>query len=747
MSATPIPIHKERLMAWLRSEFQMRDLSKNLNAALLLFMIEAIIVISFAALIYSGPLSAGISGAVSLMLAGNAILVLLASLFSTYSGSIALTQDTPAVLLALAAAAIGPLVAARASSEAHVIATIMVALIGATMLMGLIFMALGIFRIGRFVRFLPYPVMGGFLAGTGWLLVQGGIGVMTNMPFTSAIFNSSAYPYWLPGIALAGVMFVCVKKINSAWVLPLVFGVGLGLFYLIMGMARAPIADLFSNGWLLGPFSAETRWAFPLNAGTFVLVDWQAIFQSMAVAAPLFLICPVALLLNVSGMELISRQDMDINRELITTGIGNVAAGLTGGIIGYHAVSLSSLNKTISNGKRLPGILTAVFLALTVVAGVSFLSYIPRMLLGSLVVFIGISLLHDWTIKIWSVFPKIDIFIILVILATIITTNFLWGILVGMVMTIIMFIVSYSKINIIKYSLTGKAKRSRVTRPHRQSSFLWSRGDQLVIYKLEGFIFFGTANDLYERIRQRILSSTEPRVRYFVLDFAQVSGVDSTGLLYFQKIFQVAQEQNTKMILTGLNPRIREQFHNGGYEENTPGIKFFSDLDHGLEWYEDQVIHLAQLGNQKHLRLSEYLSEITPEEENLTRLVEHMERREVQAGEYIIRQGEPADEIIMVESGQVTAQIEVEGKENLRLETMTGGRLVGEVGFFLNTPRTASVIVDQPGVVYSLKRQTLEKIKQSDPLAFQAFQNMTNVILSERIAHLTRALQDVQPGD
>jgi SulP family sulfate permease len=156
---------------------------------------------------------------------------------------------------------------------------------------------------------------------------------------------------------------------------------------------------------------------------------------------------------------------------------------------------------------------------------------------------------------------------------------------------------------------------------------------------------------------------------------------------------------------------------------------------------------LDQLGDQKHLRLSEYLLEITPEEENLTRLIEHMERREVQAREYIIRQGEAADEIIMVESGQVTAQIDVEGKENLRLETMTGGRLVGEVGFFLNAPRTASVIVDQPGVVYSLKRQTLEKIKASDPLAFQAFQNMINVILSERIAHLTQALQDVQPGD
>jgi SulP family sulfate permease len=570
-------------------------------------MIEAIIVISFAALIYSGPLSAGISSAVSLMLAGNAILVLVASLFSTYSGSIALTQDTPAVLLALAAAAIGPLVAARASSEAHVIATVLVAVIGATMLMGLIFMGLGIFRIGRFVRFLPYPVMGGFLAGTGWLLVQGGIGVMTNMPFSSTIFTSSVYSYWLPGIALAVVMFVSVKKKSTApghchSCLDVVFG----LFYLVMGLMRAPVTDWFSNGWLLDPFSTETRWAFPLNAGTFALVDWQAILQSMALAAPLFLICPVALLLNVSGLELIARQDMNINRELITTGIGNVAAGLTGGIIGYHAVSLSSLNKTISNGRRLPGILTAVFLALTVVVGVSFLPYIPRMLLGSLVVFIGLSLLYDWTFKIWSVFPKIDILIILAILATIMATNFLWSILVGMVMTIIMFVFSYSKINIIKYSLTGKAKRSRVTRSHKQSSFLWSRGDQLVIYMLEGLIFFGTANDLYERIRLRILSSTEPKIRYFVLDFAQVSGVDSTGLLYFQKTFQVAQEQNTKMILTGLNPRVREQFHKGGYDENTPGLKYFSDLDHGLEWYEDQVIHLAQLGDQKHLRLSEY---------------------------------------------------------------------------------------------------------------------------------------------
>jgi sulfate permease, SulP family len=736
---------KEQIAAWFRSEFSLQDLSKNLNAALLLYMIEAILAISFAALIFSGPLSGGISSAISLILAGNALLVLVISLFSTYSGSIAVSQDTPAVLLALAAASIVPL-ATVSGDEATIFTTVLVAVIFATLLMGLLFLALGAFRIGRFVRFLPYPVMGGFLAGTGWLLVQGGVGVMTNQPFGPEIFTSSVYAYWLPGMALAAIMLYIVNKIKSAWALPLVCAGGFILFHLIMGLLGVSVADLFSDGWLLGPFSVVTRWEFPLSAGVLSQVDWQVILKFMISAAPLLLICPVAFLLNVSSMELIARKDIDINRELVTTGFGNLASGFAGGIIGFHAISLSSLNQTISKGSRVPGILTAFFLTLTVFVGVYFLSYIPRMVLGSLVVFIGLSLLYDWTIKIWPFYPKIDLFIILSILVTIIFANFLWGILVGMVMTIILFIVSYSKINIIKHSMTGKTKRSRVTRPKHESELLWMVGDQLVIYKLEGFIFFGTAKDLYDRVVQRIKSLDEPEVKFFVLDFTQVSGLDSTGLLNFQKILQVASKHNTQIILTGLTPRLQGQFNKGGYDDNTPGLQFFPDLDHGIEWYEERIIHSTPLEDQKNWKLLDFLLEVSPEEENLTRLIGYMERRTVRAGDYLIRRGEEANEMFLVESGQVTAKIDEDGKEGLRLETMTGGRLVGEVGFFLNSPRTASVVVDQPGVVYSIKREMLRNMRSTDPEAYQTFQDVINHMLSERIAHLTRALDDVQQG-
>jgi sulfate permease, SulP family len=742
MTTTQFLIRKERLVKWLKTEFSLQHLAKNLNAALLLYLLAAILAISFAALIFSGPLSGEISSAISLFLIGNALLVLFVALLSSNKGSIAIAQDTPAVLLALPAASIVSATSAG-PDDVNIFATVLVMVIGSTLLMGLIFLFMGIFRIGSFVRFLPYPVMGGFLAGTGWLLVQGGIGVMTNLPFGMGILDVSVSPFWLSGFMLAGMMLFTTHRIKSAWVLPVYFVSTFFLFYIVMALLKIPLSELFVNGWLLGPFSAETGWTFPLSAITFSEVDWQIIFLSLGLAAPVFLICPVAFLLNVSSLELISRREIDINRELITTGFGNLASGLLGGIIGYHAISLTSLNQTISKGSRLPGILTACLLGLTVYAGVSFLSYIPRILLGSLVVYIGLALLYDWVFKVWATFPKIDIFIILAILATIVLTNFLWGILVGMVMTIVMFVISYSKINIVKHSLSGKTKRSRVTRPPAQTRLLRSVGDQLCIYKLEGFIFFGTAKDLYDRIRQRVLARDQARVRYFLLDFAQVPGLDSTGLLNFQKIMQLAQENNVQLILTGLTGRVRDQFYKGGYVNQTPGLRLFSDMDHGIEWYEEHVISSAELEDHEHLSLVEYLMAFVSDTPNLARLIQYMERREVSPGEYLIRQGDDSGEIFLIESGQVTAQIEAEGKK-LRLETMTGGRIVGEVGFFLKTPRTASVIVDQPGVVYSMTHRILENIKKEDPQALETFQLIIIHLLGERVTHLTRALNDLQ---
>jgi sulfate permease, SulP family len=100
--------------------------------------------------------------------------------------------------------------------------------------------------------------------------------------------------------------------------------------------------------------------------------------------------------------------------------------------------------------------------------------------------------------------------------------------------------------------------------------------------QLQGFVFFGTANSLFARVREQVQRSPVA-IRFVLLDFTQVSGLDSTGLLSFARMWQWIQEQKMTLILTELNARVREQFARGGFKAEPDSLRFFADLDHGLQ--------------------------------------------------------------------------------------------------------------------------------------------------------------------
>src|SRR5205085_6082885 len=134
-------------------------------------------------------------------------------------------------------------------------------------------------------------------------------------------------------------------------------------------------AQLSAQGWLLGPFSGAGLWQFPLSVDRLAQTNWSTIAGQAGNIAPILVISVIGLLLNASGLELIVKRDIDLNHELLITGFANMVAGLGGGIVGYHAVSVSSLSHAMSGGKRLPGILMGVALGATVFLGAAAFSY------------------------------------------------------------------------------------------------------------------------------------------------------------------------------------------------------------------------------------------------------------------------------------------------------------------------------------------------------------------------------------
>ena len=182
------------------------------------------------------------------------------------------------------------------------------------------------------------------------------------------------------------------------------------------------------------------------------------------------------------------------------------------------------------------------------------------------------------------------------------------------------------------------------------------------------------------------------------------------------------------MIFTGLTSAgvqqlsMREQLLRGGFLEQADSLQFFSDLDHGVEWCEDRMVAGAQL-TIADKSLTDYFASLLPAEQ-MRRILAYLQRQEFKAGEYLMRQGDESADLFFIEAGQVTSQIEHPGRPPMRLETMRGGRTVGELGFYLNTPRTAAVIADDASIAYRLTRGALERMELEEPQAALAFQRL-----------------------
>lgn len=733
----------DRLRSWLSAELRRDALLPSLSAGFMLYVLAVITSISFSALIFKGQLAEYLPGVLPFVLTGNALMVLIVALLSKYPGSISIAQDAPAVIMALAAATLVSGLPAD-GSPGVIVSTALALVLGSSIAAGLVFLLVGVFKLGSFVRYLPYPVMGGFLAGTGWLLALGGVGVMQDLSIGSGVFAPGRLLFWLPGAAAGVLLAAGMRK----WRNPVVLLAGLAalvlLFYAALIVFRIPFNEVSTAGWLLGPFPKLGGWSFPLSLARLSQVDWTVLAAALPGALPALFLGLIALLLNASGLELVIRKDFDLNHELRTAGIANLVAGFAGTLIGYHSVSLTTLNHTITRGSRLPGLIVAVLLVVTVMFGTGALAYLPRMMLGALLVFLGANLLYEWVIEVWAKFPVIDASIVMAILAAIIWKDFLWGIGIGTVLTIILFLVSYSRINVIRHILSGSNYQSRMHRSLEHARLLKAYGEKICIFKLEGFIFFGTANELYEQVHARIKDAGLHSTRFLILDFDMVTGLDTTGLLSFEKMLQYTRSQETDLILSGLQGRALSQFSKGGFKDGDDRLRIFPSLDRAVEWCETQLIMEASVEFSPAQSLLESLLTLLPEEEHLRALLDYMERRDYGQGTYLMRAGDPPGEILFIETGQVTIQLGQEDGTPLRLETAGGGRVIGEVGFYLDQPRTADVIADEETGVYVLKRETLERIRTEDPNVLYTLSRLVVNQTSERVIAMTRALDALE---
>jgi len=703
-------------------------------------IIKIVAAMAFSALIFTGTLAAYLPQGIGIVLFGFLLFAVISTFTASYPVNINTPQDIPIAIIALIATTVMATNGKDWDAETT-FQFIFVTIALTSILVGIFFFILGTLKLGKLVRFIPYPVVGGFLAGTGWLIVKFAFimtaGMGLSLDNVVSLFDQATLPKWFPALIFGLIMLISSRYTKHYLLIPALLAIGITSFYAIMFFYGFSYTDLESNGYLLGPFPEGGLFqGLPLK----YLSDfkWSIFLEQLPAIGTMMILNAISVLFNYSGLEIIIKKDLDLDQELKTTGIGNIIAGLGGAPPGHLSLGGTLLSISIGSKSKLTNIVIALLCAITLFFGSEVLSFFPRIILGGLLFNLGLSFLVDWLYSTWSRVPKTDYTIILLIFLVIGTVGFLEGVITGLLMSVVLFVVSYSKVEIIKHELTGKTFHSNVERSESLKNIIDDSGDQTLILPLQGFIFFGSANRLLERIKLHLQSQNEKKLKYIVFDFKQVTGVDSSTINSFNKLRILAELDNFQVLFCNLTPEIISQFEAEGlFADSMDLFLKFDDLDHGMEWCEEQIISETTIGSNKQ---KEEIDEIKLFEEKFADLLIYFESKNINQNTTLIEQGNDADGLYFIKSGRVTVELR-SSNNKIRLKSMGTGTIVGEVSLYLKTQATASVISNTACKTYFLSHENFEKLNKETPERAAELHTYIVKLLSDRLAKSNATIQ------
>jgi len=603
-----------KIIADLTDQLQPRNLLPSLSAGLVTGIIAVIRAISYAALIFTGSLSGYLSTGVGMAIFSNAVIGIVVALLAPFPGIIATPLAAPTAVLATLASAIA-LQMNDSFPPQEILLTVIAAIIISTVLSGLLLLLLGRFKLGNQVQLIPHPVIGGFMGGTGLILIQGSLQVMTNVEFRlsqlSVYLQPEVFPNWITGVICALILLFVSNRYKHFLIIPGTLLAFIGIFYLGFFVTHTSFTEAKAQDWLLSfPIEESQLWQ-PLRPSQWGGIHWSVILQNWDAIASVIFICLLELVLTKNGIELFVRRDIDINRSLEAVGLSNVIAGLGSGMAGNQALPSTILVSKMGASRRLTGIICACVSLVVLFLGPSLLSFFPRPVIGALSFYLGLSLVIQWVYRTWFQLDVSEYLIILASLIVIFTVGFLEGIAVGFAAQLILFLYNYAQQDIINDDWDGIERRTEML-SFAASHLLEEKTHQIQLWQLQGYIFFATANRLVEKFRQLLDREQQYKLSYLIIDGSRLEGLDASAVLSCAKILRLAYQKQITIVYTNLNPSVEHKLDRGdALETDNPYCKHFSNLDQGLQWCESQLLQEVSLEESASLSYDSLTSSCT----------------------------------------------------------------------------------------------------------------------------------------
>ena len=572
-----------RLADGLRAEIPSSTLLPAVSVGISSGLALLVMQVAFGTFIFSGALAPYSSQGVGLVLFGNFAACLLIALLGGYRGAIA---GLPALLMFVMAT----IAATMEADSEKLFATTACALIISAVATGVCCLLIGRFRLANLLRFIPYPVAGGFVAGIGGAVCLAAMSLMSASSdgrTASALLEPTMLWTWLPGLAYGIALYGAMRRWKNPLILPMSVVLTIGAYHLALSALGLSGDEARAAGLLLTSTAQGNLWP-ALWPADLVHVDWSAIVGQLPNMLTLVVISLICIIMNIAGLEVATDADLVWDREFQATGVASIAAGLGGGTVATVIVPASFRSKLFRAATRLTGVIAACVIGAALLLGDGMLELVPTAFVGGMLIFAGIGILDEGLVRSRKRLPGSEYAIILLIFVVIIIFGLLEGMGVGAVATLVFFAVRLSRVDPVASHFTARERRSNKARSIPDRAILLAEGDRVQAYQLQGYIFFGSVGVLTDRLRKSLEGPS--RASCLMIDFTHVSGFDFSAVNVVVRSVQRANTAGVHVVLSGLSEKLQLSLERNVAPAVFSKLWLEPDADLGLERCEELII-------------------------------------------------------------------------------------------------------------------------------------------------------------
>ena len=678
--------------------------------------------IAFGVLIYTtlGPEYAGQGAMVGIL--GAAALGPVAALVGRTAGLIsAPCAPSAAVLSALAAGLVAGHRGLRVQPED------VPALLALTALIAACFQLLyGTIRGGRLIKFIPYPVVSGYLSSVGILIALGQLpklfGLKKDTPLIEGLTSPDLWKW--QGLVVGIVTIIAVSlapKITRKVPAAIVGLLGGVLAYFALGLFSPGLLQLDGNALIIGPIKASgSFFELVLGRATSLLNIKFASVQLIFISAlTLSVLLSIDTLKTCVVLDALTRNRHNSNRELIGQGVGNLAAFLCGGMPGAGTMGPTLVNVTSGGRTFRSGIFQGVLAILALLLLSKLIAWVP---IGALA---GILLVVAWRMLDRSMFKllqhpatRLDFAVVAGVVLVALTVDLIAASGAGVALAVVLFIRNQVRSTVIRRKRYLNQMSSKTRRTPTEREALDQHGDQGVFCELQDDLFFGTTDQLYTQLEPDLRTK-----RFILLDMRRVQSMDYTAAHLFEQMQRQLAERGGRLLFSGMPSAPVEQrdfekylAHLGLVKEGE-GVLISETLDGALEWMEERILEAAgatRKDEEQLLKVKDFDLFREFDQTILDELAGCMSERSVAEGQRVFSQGDEGEELFLVRRGSVRILLPLEGGKVHHLATVGRGNFFGEVAFLDRGTRSAHVEAKVPTDLYVFSRTRFNAQAKAD---------------------------------